>query len=145
MKSKIARIAFAIGTLSLAVPCAAQAASYITVTQTVAAVDPLYDQTVLRSESTPPRIGERLRYNVVAHNDGDRYGMVIASEKIKPGQRFVAGSAGMRAEYSTDGGLTWTRDHVPATKVTAIRWTPAKTLAPGAHATFGYEVTVAST
>lgn len=102
--------------------------------------------------------GQRIRYTIVARNSGDRpAAQLMPVANIPAGERFVAGSAGASAEYSIDNGKTWsrrpmvtvtnpggtttTRPALPA-QYNAVRWTGALPLAPGARATFAYDVIV---
>lgn len=106
------------------------------------------------------RPGDRIRWDLSAVNGGDSpaFGL-IPVDKIQPGLAYVAGSAtatGARAEYSLDGGKTWSasptvtvqtpsgpqvRKADPA-RYSAVRWVSAAPLKPGATVHYTYEVTV---
>lgn len=100
--------------------------------------------------------GDRLRYQIVATNSGDRPALdVRPADAIPAGTAFVAGSAtgDGKVEYALDRGAWSPAPTVvvhgkdgdktvaadPATYA-AIRWTTA--LKPGASSAFGFEVRV---
>lgn len=100
--------------------------------------------------------GDRLRYEIIASNTGDRAATQVRPyDMIPAGTEFIAHSAtgNGKVEYALDG-KTWsavplvvvhTNDGdktIPADPATykAIRWTT--TLAPGASSAFGFDVRV---
>jgi uncharacterized repeat protein (TIGR01451 family) len=106
------------------------------------------------------RSGDRIRWDLVASNGGDSPALGLTpADRIQPGLVYVPGSAaaaGARAEYSLDGGKTWSanptyvvqtptgpqvRKAEPA-RYTAVRWVSTAALKPGATAHYTYEVTV---
>ena len=137
-------IALAVCALLLA-PIPALAAARVELTQSVTP----------RGGAAP---GERLRYTIVAKNTGDRAAARLApSVKIPAGERYIENTAGPTAEFSIDGGKTWSRQPMvtvtnPGGAVTqrralpaefnAIRWLAPELLAPGARMTFAYDVIV---
>ena len=151
----VVALAFALALSSLLLPHAAAAAAHITLTQSVAAIDVPSGAPVAHTRARP---GDRLRYTIVAKNDGDRpvtHLMPVA--KIPAGEAFVDTPAGSDAELSIDGGKTYA--HRPLVRVTqpngtitmrpalareinALRWVTTAPLAPGAHLTFAYDITV---
>jgi uncharacterized repeat protein (TIGR01451 family) len=101
--------------------------------------------------------GDRMRYEIVASNAGDRPATnVRPTDKIPAGTEFVAGSASGngKVEYSLDRGVSWSSaptvvvhskdgdKTVPADPATytAVRWTTM--LKPGAAETFAFDVSV---
>jgi uncharacterized repeat protein (TIGR01451 family) len=113
---------------------------------------------VVGRPSASARPGQRLRYTIVAVNTGDRAAAkLVPTTKIPQGETYVAGSAGAAAEFSVDGGATWSPDPIvrvtnPGGAVTtrralpaeynAIRWIVPAPLAPGSKASFAYDVIV---
>jgi uncharacterized repeat protein (TIGR01451 family) len=106
---------------------------------------------------SPVHPGDRLRYEIVATNGGDRPALdVRPADAIPAGTAFIAGSATGegKVEYALDRGTSWSSTPtvvvhakdgdkiVPADPATygAIRWTTA--LKPGASRTFAFEVRV---
>ena len=103
------------------------------------------------------RPGQRLRYTIVAKNNGDHpAAKLVPATKLPAGEHFVGGSAGPLAEYSIDGGKTWSRQ--PMVSITsngtatqrpalpaeynALRWVTTEPIAPNARAVFTYDVIV---
>lgn len=109
------------------------------------------------SAGTTVHAGDRLRYEIVATNAGDRPATAVRpTDAIPAGTEFVAGSArgDGKVEYSLDRGATWSTEPMlvvhgkdgdrtvaadPAT-FAAIRWTTA--LKAGAASTFAFDVRV---
>jgi len=62
-------------------------------------------------EKTELRPGDRVRWSIIARNGGDSGAYkLLTVEKIQPGTAYVAGSASAskaHAEFSLDGGKTW--------------------------------------
>jgi uncharacterized repeat protein (TIGR01451 family) len=139
-------------------PRAASAAAHVELTVSVASVELHEGSFVAGQASVAARPGQRLRYTIAAKNTGDRPALtLVPSSKIPPGERYVDGSAGSSAEFSVDGGTTWSRE--PMVRVTnpggavatrralpseydAIRWIDPAPLAAGARTTFAYDVIV---
>jgi uncharacterized repeat protein (TIGR01451 family) len=112
---------------------------------------------VLAPASGPVHSGDRLRYEIVATNGGDRTATSVRPfDRIPTGTEFVAGSASGngKVEYSLDRGTSWSAaptvvvhskdgDKVvaadPAT-YSAIRWTTD--LKAGASTAFAFDVHV---
>ena len=103
------------------------------------------------------RSGDRMRYEIVATNAGDKPATnVRPTDKIPAGTEFVAGSAtgSGKVEYSLDRGTSWSNaptvvvhskdgdKTVPADPATytAVRWTTL--LKPGASESFAFDVKV---
>jgi uncharacterized repeat protein (TIGR01451 family) len=101
--------------------------------------------------------GDRLHYEIVATNAGDRPALAVRpTDAIPAGTEFVAGSVrgDGKVEYSLDRGATWSAaptivvhakdgDKTVAADPAgyeAIRWTTA--LAAGASRTFAFDVVV---
>ncbi len=115
------------------------------------------------SSETPLRPGQIVEYKLVASNSG-----TSAAHDIRPVVRIPAGTAYRAAsaaasgthavaEYSIDGGRTWSphptetvrtpagtaalRDAAPE-RYTNIRWSEPDSLSPAARESFSYEVIV---
>jgi len=101
--------------------------------------------------------GDVVRYVIVASNAGaDPARNLVPVGQVPAGTAFVAGSATAHAEYSLDGGKTWStaptiKVHTPSGDVvkkadpatyTSVRWIDDKPLAAKASATFVYVVRV---
>ena len=148
MISKMAQTATAIGVLSALLPCAAFAASRVSVTQTwtpIDIADAANDRTTANMPNSRPRVGDHLHYTVVAMNDERTALPIVAVEALPRGQQLVATSIAPTAQVSADAGATWWRaslHRVPASKVNAIRWMTRTPVAAGAHATFAYDTVV---
>jgi uncharacterized repeat protein (TIGR01451 family) len=154
VKTVVAFIAFA----AALVPCAALANAHVELSDTATAIESHNGTLVAAPIGGITKPGERLRYTIVAKNTGDRPAANLAPvAKIPAGERFVAGTAGATAEYSVDGGKTWSRE--PMVQVTnpggtnttrralpaefnAIRWLDPLLLAPGARVIFTYDIIV---
>lgn len=111
-------------------------------------------------EKTALRPGDVIRYIIVASNTGSNAAKdLVPAGRVPAGTVYVVGSASSptaTAEFSLDGGKTWSA--VPTVKIrtqagdvvkravpsayTAVRWVGAKALAPNAADAFAYEVTV---
>jgi uncharacterized repeat protein (TIGR01451 family) len=106
---------------------------------------------------SPVHPGDRLRYEIVATNSGDRPALdVRPADAIPAGTTFVAGSATGegKVEYALDRGTAWSTaptvivhakdgDKTVAADPAAygaIRWTT--TLKPGASSAFAFDVRV---
>jgi uncharacterized repeat protein (TIGR01451 family) len=138
------------------IPCAAFAAAHVELAQSASIIEAQNGGLVAKPLNGITKPGQRVRYTIVAHNTGDRPAANLAPVvKIPAGERYVDGSAGSNAEYSVDGGKTWSAG--PMVRVTnpggattvrralpsefdAIRWMAPAALAPGARATFAYDV-----
>jgi uncharacterized repeat protein (TIGR01451 family) len=148
---------FALAALIFALtPCAALAAAHVELVQTATLIETQNGTLVAKPLNGMTKPGQRVRYTIVAHNTGDHPAANLAPVvKIPAGERYVDGSAGANAEYSVDGGKTWslapmvrvtnpggtstTRRALPS-EFDAIRWSAAAALAPGARMTFAYDV-----
>jgi uncharacterized repeat protein (TIGR01451 family) len=112
---------------------------------------------VMPSAGSTVHPGDRLRYEIVATNAGDRTASAVRpTDAIPAGTEFIAGSAHGegKVEYSLDRGASWST--APTIVVhgkdgdktvtadpaayTAIRWTSA--LGAGAASTFAFDVRV---
>jgi uncharacterized repeat protein (TIGR01451 family) len=123
-------------------PIAALANAHVELTETATAIESHNGKLVPEPIGRVTRHGERLRYTIVAKNTGDRAAVDLSPvAKIPAGERFVAGSAGATAQFSVDGGKTWSRK--PMVRVNAIRWLDPLPLMPGARVIFAYDVIVA--
>jgi uncharacterized repeat protein (TIGR01451 family) len=151
--------AFALALIgSMLLPHAADAAAHVTLTQSVVAIDAQNGAPLASASHTRARPGDRLRYVIVAKNDGDRpVTRLMPVAMIPAGERFIDTPAAGAAERSIDGGKTYA--HRPLVRVTqpdgtvtmrpalareinALRWVTPGPLAPGAHLTFAYDVSV---
>ena len=139
-------------------PAAAWAAAHVELVDSASAIDVRDGAPVVVPLTGAAKPGQRLRYTIVARNSGDRPAAdLMPVTKISASERYVDGSAGATAEFSVDGGKTWSRE--PMVRVTnpggaitvrralpaeydAIRWVDPVPLAPGARVTFGYDVIV---
>ena len=139
------------------IPCAALAEAHVELAQSAALIETQNGALVAKPLNGFTKPGQRVRYKLVAHNTGDHPAANLAPVvKIPAGERYVDGSAGSNAEYSVDGGRTWSV--TPMVRVTnpggtttlrralpsefdAIRWTAPAVLAPGARMIFSYDVT----
>jgi hypothetical protein len=139
----IKSIAFAACAVLLT-PCTAFAAAHVELANSVAVVETHSGALVavpVRGAAVP---GERLRYSIVAKNTGDRAAAKLAPlTKIPAGERYIGNTAGTTAEFSVDGGKTWSREPLvtvtnPGGALTQRRALPA----PGARMIFTYDVTV---
>jgi uncharacterized repeat protein (TIGR01451 family) len=131
----VASIAFA----AALTPSAALANAHVVLTDTATAIESHNGALVAAPIGRVTKRGERLRYTIVAKNTGDRAALNLSPVvKIPAGERFVHGSAGATAQYSVDGGKTWSRD--PKVQVNAIRWLDSLPLMPGARVIFAYDV-----
>jgi uncharacterized repeat protein (TIGR01451 family) len=144
-------------TLAL-LPVAARAAAHVELINSAAAIESHDGAFVAMPLGGGARPGERLRYTIVAKNTGDRPAIdLVPVAKIPPGERLVDGTAGPDAEFSVDGGTTWSREptvrvtnpggttavrRALASEIDAIRWVDPVPLAPGARASFAYDVIV---
>jgi uncharacterized repeat protein (TIGR01451 family) len=150
--------ALALALTSAMQPRTAGASAHVALRQSVAAIEVQNGAPAaipLRREARP---GDRLRFTIVATNDGDRpVTHLMPAAKIPAGERFVATSAGSNAELSIDGGKTYARHpfvrvtHPDGTttmrpalarEINALRWVTPVPLAPGAHLSFAYDITV---
>jgi uncharacterized repeat protein (TIGR01451 family) len=148
---------FALAALIFAlVPCTALAAAHVELVQSATLMETQNGALVAKPLNGVTKPGQRVRYSIVAHNTGDHPAANLAPVvKIPAGERYVDGSAGTNAEYSVDGGKTWSA--APMVRVTnpggattqrralpaefdAIRWNATQPLAPGARMTFAYDV-----
>lgn len=137
-------------------PCVALAAAHVELAQSASIVETQNGALVVKPLNGIIKPGQRVRYTIVAHNMGDHPAAHLAPVvKIPAGERYVGGSAGANAEYSVDGGKTWSaapmvrvtspdgattlRRAQPA-EINAIRWVVAAALAPGARLIFDYDV-----
>jgi uncharacterized repeat protein (TIGR01451 family) len=140
------------------IPSAALASAHVVLADSVATIEAHNGALVAAPLAGPAKPGQRLRYTIVAKNTGDQAAAKLApSTKIPAGERFVDGSAGVSAEFSLDGGKTWSpapmvpvtnpdgtktqRKALPA-EYNAIRWLAPAPLAPGARMTFAYDIIV---
>lgn len=140
-------------------PSIALAAPHVVLTNEAAFVEQssMSDKTVLIPTTKSAPIGARIRYTITAHNEGDRPAVNLVPRAVVPAsEEFVHAVPATTAEYSLDGGKTWSRTpivHVKSGAVettrparpaeyTAVRWTTLTPLAPGARATFTYDVIV---
>jgi uncharacterized repeat protein (TIGR01451 family) len=156
---KLASASFASILLALALlPTAARAATHVELTTSVAATQARNGILVVVPLSGLTKPGQRLRYTIVAKNTGDRSAeSFVPMTKIPAGERFVEGSAGAAAEYSVDGGKTWSRRPMVVvinpggtsvqraalpSEYNAIRWIGSPPIAAGARATFVYDIIV---
>jgi uncharacterized repeat protein (TIGR01451 family) len=138
------------------IPCSAFAAAHVELAQSASLVETQNGTLIAKPLNAITKPGQRVRYTIVAHNTGDHPAANLAPVvKIPAGERYVDGSAGSNAEYSVDGGKTWSvapmvrvtnpggtvtpRRALPA-EFDAIRWTAPAALAPGARMTFAYDV-----
>jgi uncharacterized repeat protein (TIGR01451 family) len=154
-KASLAAVAIA---LVLALPDVALAAAHVELAQSVATVELRNGSLVAGQASTTAQPGGRLRYTIVARNTGDRAATsLLPTTNIPAGERYVDGSAGSMAEFSVDGGKTWSREPMVrvinpggaittrralASEYDAIRWIDPAPLVPGTKATFTYDVIV---
>jgi uncharacterized repeat protein (TIGR01451 family) len=129
---------------ALAVPVAAGAAERVelsTSTTTIDAPDGAVTKTIIGG----PVAGQHVRYIVLAKNRGDRpAGVYTPLTKIPTGLRYIPNSATPGAQFSTDGGATWSHMQTPMSshRINAIRWVATAPLAPGARETFSYDAVV---
>jgi uncharacterized repeat protein (TIGR01451 family) len=140
MRKHIALMALVAAAL---VPSVASAAARIEFTTSSATMIPQDGSTTV--DANGPVSGERLRYQIVAKNQGDRPARMLAPiTSIPHGQRYVAGSATSGAQFSTDDGKTWMNRPSAAAqaRVTMIRWTTHTPFAPGAKMMFAYDTVV---
>jgi uncharacterized repeat protein (TIGR01451 family) len=112
-------------------------------------------------EKTQPKTGDAIQYDIVAANGGDSAALrLVPVGRIPAGTAYVDGSAkGARAhaEFSLDGGKTWSA--VPMVRVrqpdgttvvkkadpalyTTVRFVTDGAIAPHATAAYVYEVRV---
>lgn len=158
MTIAIARFALIISVFSLLTPDIADAAPHIALTQSAAVVEVQNGVAVTRTLRDQARPGERLRYTILAKNDGDRAAAHLTPvAKIPGGELYVDKSAGAIAELSIDGGKTYARQpmvpvkHADGTitmrpalarEIDALRWITPLPLAPGARVSYAYDVIV---
>ncbi len=106
------------------------------------------------------KTGDDVEYDIVASNTGTRPALkLIPMARVPAGTEYVPGSAkGTRAsaQFSVDGGKTWSAAPTVEVKTsggtvvkkadtslyTAVRFVGDGALAPGAKATYSYEVRV---
>jgi len=126
--------------------------SHVTVVDGRIAREPV-DNVVLKA-------GDDVEYDIVASNTGTRPALkLIPSARVPAGTEYVSGSAkGSHAspQFSLDGGKTWSATPTVTEKTsggtivkradpalyTAVRFVQEGALAPGARATYSYEVRV---
>jgi uncharacterized repeat protein (TIGR01451 family) len=144
--------------VAVLLPAGVLAAPHVQLVNSVAAVESHNGTLVTAPFAGNARPGQRLRYTIVAKNSGDHAAAKLTPmTKIPAGERYVGGSAGPLAEYSIDGGKTWSRqpmitvtnpDHTTTIKpalagdYNAVRWLAPDPLAPAAHTAFSYDVIV---
>lgn len=142
----------------LLIPIGARAAAHVELSESVASIEQ-HDKTIvavpLHGSAKP---GQRLRYTIVAKNNGDRAALkLMPAQKIAGGLRFLEATPRATAEFSVDGGKTFAREPTivvttpgaaPATRralpseFTAVRWPVGTPLAPGSSMTFSLDVVV---
>jgi uncharacterized repeat protein (TIGR01451 family) len=111
-------------------------------------------------ENAVLKAGDDVEYDIVASNTGTRPAFkLIPMARVPAGTEYVAGSAkGLHAtpQFSLDGGKTWSAAPTVTEKTsagtiarkadaalyTAVRFVADGPLAPGARATYSYEVRV---
>jgi uncharacterized repeat protein (TIGR01451 family) len=145
--------------LALAIaPRPAVSSALIALTNSVALVEVNNGTAATVPFSGTAKPGDHLRYTIAARNTGDRPATkLVPSVHLPAGEAYVDGSAGVDAEFSVDGGRTWSREplvrmtasdgtvklrRAQAREYQAIRWTAPAPLAAGATAFFRYDVIV---
>ena len=149
--------------LALSLPGIALAKPSVTLKLTGSIVTTAADgHTILTPvEGTELKPGDLIRWDVVERNGGDSAAMrLVTVEKIQPGTIYVDGSAGTpkaHAEFSLDGGKTWSASPTVTVKdaygkpvvkkadpslYTAIRFVADGALSPQATVAYAYEVRI---
>ncbi len=112
-------------------------------------------------EQSPPKSGDEIEYDIAANNAGTSPALrLVPVAKVPAGTAYIAGSAkaaGARAEFSLDGGKTWSSSPTVTVKApdgtmvlrkadpalyTAVRFITDGALAPHRSAVYSYEVRV---
>jgi uncharacterized repeat protein (TIGR01451 family) len=112
-------------------------------------------------EKSQPKAGDEIQYDIVAANAGDSPAMrLVPVGKVPAGTAYIAGSAKApraRAEFSLDGGKTWSVAPTVTVKqpdgttvvkkadpsiYTAVRFVTEGAIAPHQAAAYTYEVRV---
>jgi uncharacterized repeat protein (TIGR01451 family) len=142
---------------ALLLPVAVRAAAHVELIESVATIETRAAALVAAPLRGPAKPGQRLRYTIVAKNNGDRpAAKLVPLQHIPAGERFLSAAPAAAAEYSVDAGKTFAREPMvrvttaagtttrlalPA-EYTAVRWSVPAALAPGASMTFTFDVVV---
>ncbi len=161
MKRSIAASALIV--LALVLPGIASAKPTVTLKLTGAVVSRAADghTTLTPVDQAPPKSGDEIEYDIAASNAGTSPALhLVPVGRVPLGTAYVAGSAkaaGAHAEFSLDGGKTWSaaptvtvKDANGATVVkkadpavyTMVRFVSDGALAPHRSAVYSYEVRV---
>lgn len=149
--------------LALITPAMASAKPNVTLKLSGSVVTKAADgrTTMTPIERAQPKAGDEIEYDIVASNAGTSPAVrLVPAGKIPAGTAYVPGSAKAahaRAEFSLDGGKTWSAaptvtvkgaDGVPVVKkadpalYTMVRFVTDGAVAPRASAAYAYEVRV---
>ncbi|MDB5069486.1 MAG: hypothetical protein JWM87_597 [Candidatus Eremiobacteraeota bacterium] len=149
--------------LALALPGLASAKPNVTLKLTGSIVTKAADgkTTLTPVEKAQPKSGDEIEYDIVASNAGDSPALrLVPVGKIPAGTSYVGGSAKApraRAEFSLDGGKTWSAAPTVTVKqpdgttvvkkadpslYTTVRFVTDGAIAPHQAAAYTYEVRV---
>jgi uncharacterized repeat protein (TIGR01451 family) len=161
LKRSIAASALVV--FAFVLPGIASAKPSVTLKLTGAVVSKTADghTTLTPVDQVPPKSGDEIEYDIAASNAGTSPALhLVPVGRVPAGTAYVAGSAkaaGAHAEFSLDGGKTWSASPTVTVKdpsgvvvvkkadpalYTMVRFVSAGALAPHGSAVYSYEVRV---